>query len=153
MKKNEDFCGCKTVYTAQGLKGDKGDPGALPVAYEYYNEEAIDYTWTAANGVVTNMTHVMSGTSGNFSVHLDLRNRYRDQSSGTIKLFVGGVEVVTWGPNQQGLLGGANDFIQITDSFTWSGPIANGAVVEVKTISTTPDKIATFNFSFLILER
>ena len=28
MKKNEDHCGCKTVYTPQGLKGDPGDPGA-----------------------------------------------------------------------------------------------------------------------------
>ena len=27
MKKNEDHCGCKTVYTPQGLKGDQGDPG------------------------------------------------------------------------------------------------------------------------------
>ena len=28
MKKNEDHCGCKTVYTPQGLQGPEGPPTA-----------------------------------------------------------------------------------------------------------------------------
>ncbi len=33
MKKNEDHCGCKTVYTPQGLQGNPGPPGTGLVDY------------------------------------------------------------------------------------------------------------------------
>ncbi len=120
---------------------------------EHFGEGVVsDFTWDATDQVIPGMSHVLTGSSGSYAVHVHLRNRYRDQSSGTAKLFVNGIEVITWGPNQQGLLGGVGDFIQITDSFVWRGSVDTGQTIEVKVTSTTPSKIATFNYSWIILK-
>tara|TARA_R110000772_G_scaffold8908_1_gene29288 strand:- start:2516 stop:2983 length:468 start_codon:yes stop_codon:yes gene_type:complete len=150
IKKDEDVCGLKTVYTPCGLQGPEGPPGESPILYNYYDKEVIDFTWQASELVITGMTHTFTGDSGDVSVRVDLRNSYRDQSSGSIKLYVNAIEVIMWGPQQQGLLNGANDFIQISDSFTWRGAVNQGDVIEVKATSTTVGKIATFQYTLLI---
>lgn len=121
---------------------------------EHFGEGTVsDFTWDATDQVVTGMSHTLVGSSGSYAVHVHLRNRYKPNGSGTMKLFVGGVEVITWGPNEQGGLGGGEtDFIQITDSFVWRGSVDTGQTIEVKVTSTTPSKIATFNYSWIILK-
>ena len=73
MKKNEDHCGCKTVYTPQGLRGldgDPGTPGTIP-------ETTILSHAIVAGDVITQGTtdiNLIAFNSGTF--------RYKDLSNG-----------------------------------------------------------------------
>lgn len=136
---------------ATGADGAAGADGTNGSVFEHFDTNSPDFGWV--NGVdtlVTGMTHTLTGPTGNYAVQFNLLNNKRATSSGSIKLFVNGVNVHTWGPIAQGTLSGNPDQIRGTDSSIWRGNITNGDVVEVKTIKTTDAIITTVQYSWMI---
>ena len=135
---------------ATGATGADGAPGTNGSVFEHFDTNLVDDTWELTDTPVTGMTHTLTGPTGNYAVQFNLLNKKRGSSSGSIKLFVNGVNVHTWGPIAQGTLSGSPDFINDTDSSIWRGNIANGNVVEVKVIKTSDAIITTLQYSWMI---
>jgi len=142
--------GATGVTGATGADGPPGPTGTNGSVFEHFDTNVIDVTWTPTDVLVPGMTHTLTGATGNYAVQFNLLNKKRGSSSGSIKLFVNGANVHTWGPIAQGTLSGSPDFINDTDSSIWRGNIANGDVVEVKVIRTSDALISTLQYSWMI---
>lgn len=136
---------------ATGAEGAPGADGTNGSVFEHFDTNIVDHTWDLnVDDPVPGMNHTLTGPTGNYVVQFNLLNDKRANSSGSIKLFVNGVNVHTWGTILQGTLSGSPDFIRGTDSSIWRGNIANGNVIEVKTVRTTDAIIKTLQYSWMI---
>lgn len=133
----------------QGPQGDPGADGTDGVVYEHFDAQVVDVSWVdAADTAITNMNHTLTGANGEYAIWVNLLDTYDPDANGTIKLFVSGVEVQSWGPAVQGTI---SDLIYTTDSFVWRGTVTTGQNIEVKVNKSGAPNISTKQFSWMIL--
>jgi hypothetical protein len=135
-----------------GTNGTNGTNGVDGVVYEHYatvNEQG----WTLVETPIAALTHVITGATGNYQVHVNLNN-YMINSGvlgagflANFSLYVNGVQVV----NKLVVCPAETDGNHMRDSsILWRGPIATGQIVEVRCITFAESAINVSHGEILI---
>ena len=122
------------------------------MVYEHYANGA-DHSYSVVETIVTALTHVITGVTGNYQIHVNMNHSVVNTSvpaGGIMPSFFLYVNGILQNTKVVVTLSETDGVHSRSASLSWRGPIATGQLVEVRTITIPESVVVLFDGDILI---